>query len=241
MLIGAVALAFAAFGAGALERRMPGRVPGFSRWVLVAALAMLLAALAFPDAARADTRGGAIRVPEASRQYMRAVERAEAEFWGLNGHPARLAAQIHEESRWQPSARSPYAIGLSQFVPSTATWLPEVCPEVGPFDPWDPWQSIRAASCYNRWHHRRLRGASECDRWAFTLSAYNGGLGWVQRDQRLAAAAGADAARWWDNVELYTARSAAARAENRSYVERILRRVEPTYRAAGWDGEATCP
>ncbi len=209
-------------------------------WALAFAMGLIVMLMTWTEAVASDTRA-AIRIPESSRQYQRAVERAEVEYWGLDANPARLAAQIHQESRWQPEARSPYAIGLTQFVPATASWLPTVCPEIGPFDPWDPWQSIRAAACYNRWHHRRIRAATDCDRWAFTLSAYNGGLGWVQRDQRLAAGAGADTSRWWGEVELHTGRSAAARAENRGYVERILRRLEPAYLAAGWDGEATCP
>ncbi len=181
------------------------------------------------------------RIPEASWQYRRAVEAASAEYFGLDASPARLAGQLHAESGWRPDAASPYAQGLAQFVPQTAAWLPEVCPELGPFDPWDAFQSVRAAACYDAWLHGRIANAStDCDRWSFTLSAYNGGLGWVNRDRRRAAAAGADPNVWRGHVALHSGRSAGALHENRTYVDRILRRFEPAYIEAGWGGEAVC-
>jgi membrane-bound lytic murein transglycosylase MltF len=129
---------------------------------------------------------------------------------------------------------------MAQFTPETATWLQSVCPEIGAADPWDPNWSVRAAVCYDQWLYARVSGASECDRWAFTLSSYNGGLGWLHRDKTRASASGADSARWFSNVELYSARSAAARAENRTYVREILRVLEPVYIAAGWPGVCAC-
>lgn len=182
-----------------------------------------------------------LAIPEASHQYRSAVEHASAEQFGLNASPARLASQLHAESAWRPKAQSPFAQGLAQFVPATAKWLPEVCPEIGAFDPWDPFQSIRAAACYDRWLYDQVKGASECDRWAFTLSAYNGGLGWVRRDQRRASAAGADPARWFGHVDAHSGRAKWAIKENRTYVVRILKNYEPAYIRAGWLGSAACP
>ena len=72
-------------------------------------------------------------------------------------------------------------------------------------------------------------GSSRDARWAGILSSYNGGLGWLQRDQRLTAELGANPARWFGHVELYSTRSAAAFAENRDYVRRILLRWRPLY------------
>ena len=77
--------------------------------------------------------------------------------------------------------------------------------------------------------------------WAFTLSAYNGGLGWISRDKNRASASGADPARWFGHVEAHSARAGWAFRENRTYVQRILLRLEPAYIAAGWPGEAVCP
>lgn len=196
---------------------------------------LLILLLSGAGAAAAD-----VRVPDASLQYRRAIERASAEYFGLQASPARLAAQLHAESSWKPDARSRYAVGLAQFVPATAAWMPEICPELGDFDPWDPWQSVRAAACYNRWHYRRITAADECARWAMALSAYNGGLDWLNRDRRLAAERGADPGLWFGHVAEHSPRARWAIEENRNYVARILLRLEHTYAAAGWPGVAVC-
>ncbi|WP_222425860.1 hypothetical protein [Vreelandella titanicae] len=100
---------------------------------------------------------------------------------------------------------------------------------------------MRAQARYNRWHWQRLRSAAdECQRWAFALSAYNGGLGWVNRDRRLASAAGDDAGVWFGSVEKYTARAGWALRENRHYVSHILLTLTPRYERAGWQGGAPC-
>ena len=70
---------------------------------------------------------------------------------------------------------------------------------------------------------------------AFTLSAYNGGLGWVNRDKKLARQKGMDSARWFGAVETVNAgRSVAAWKENRNYPRFILKERQHTYRKAGW-------
>lgn len=182
----------------------------------------------------------AVRIPSASIGYRLQVERAVADNFGLDGSPARLAAKLHAESAWRGNAQSPYAQGLAQFTPATAKWLPTVCPNVGVPDPWDEDWSIRAAACYDSWLHDRVRGATECDRWAKTQAAYNGGLGWIARDERLAASLGVDPLVWFGGVELHTSRAAWARKENRAYPRKILLVLEPAYIAAGWSGMAVC-
>lgn len=179
-------------------------------------------------------------IPTYSLRYRAAVERAAGAQFGLDAPVARIAAQIHAESGWRPKAASAYAQGLAQFTPETAKWLPSVCPEVGEPDPWDAAWSIRAVACYDHYLYTRVGGTTECDQWAFTLSSYNGGLEWLRRDQQRASAYGADPARWFSSVELRSARSAAARAENRDYVRRILLDLEPIYIDAGWAGVAVC-
>lgn len=210
--------------------------------ICVTFLSLLLIGAVLGSPAYSAERSSAlvIKVPESSVVYRLRVERAAADYFGVSASPARLAAQLHQESAWRPDARSKYAWGLAQFTPATAQWLPKACPDIGQFDPWDAGQSIRAAACYDRWLYDRVTGASECDRWAFTLSAYNGGLGWVNRDRKRASATGADGARWFGHVELYSSRALWAWDENRDYVRRILLRIEPAYIAAGWSGSALC-
>jgi membrane-bound lytic murein transglycosylase MltF len=85
--------------------------------------------------------------------------------------------------------------------------------------PYNPSWSMRALAQYNWWHWQRITGtASDCERMAFVLSAYNGGLGWVQKDRKLASGRGLDASRYWNHVEKVNAgRSAANFRENRGY------------------------
>lgn len=206
--------------------------------ILHIALGLMIAcaALASPLTAPVDT----VQIPVASALYRIKLEREVASTFGDLRPAARIAAQVHQESGWNPRAASRYAQGLTQFTPDTAKWIPSVCPLLGPPDVWDPNWSMRAAVCYDAWLYKRVSGATECDRWAFTLSAYNGGLGWVRRDQAMAAAAGDDRERWFDNVERHSPRAGWAIRENRGYVRRIVLLVEPTYLAAGWPGERAC-
>ena len=65
---------------------------------------------------------------------------------------------------------------------------------------------------------------------AMTLSGYNGGPGWVRRDQRLAANLGLDSQRWFGHVATVNAgRNAASWRENRHYPQRILHELAPRY------------
>ena len=182
-----------------------------------------------------------VAVPALSIGYRLKIERAVAAEFGLVAPVAVVAAQLQQESGFNPKAQSPYAIGLAQFTPSTAKWLPTICPHLGEFDPWSADQSIQAAACYDAWLHRNIKqSASACDRLAFMLADYNGGTKWRQRDQALAAKAGRDATAWFDEVETLRSRGVAAHKENRDYVRRILRVLMPAYAAEGWPGGEAC-
>lgn len=162
-------------------------------------------------------------------------------FGGLDAPVASIAAQIHAESNWNPGAKSPAgALGLAQFMPSTAAWLPSVAPGVGAAAPYNPAWALRAVVAYDRWLWDRETGVNPCERMAFTLSGYNGGPGWVRKDRALAQKNGVDPNVWFDGVERVNAgRSRAAWNENRAYPRRILLRLEPEYEAAGW-GIGSC-
>lgn len=202
-------------------------------------LGLCLSLLVLACCATPATATGTPEVP--TRLRLLVESSATAEF-GLDAPVALFAAQIHQESRWEPEAASAYAQGLTQFTPATAAWIAALYPaELAPADPWDPAWAIRAQMRYMRDLARQFSGgATRCDDWAFALAGYNGGPGWVRRDQRLAAAAGAAPEVWFGEVELHTKRGAAARKENRGYVRRILLVLEARYIAAGWPGTATC-
>lgn len=190
----------------------------------------------------ATTPQATIHVPEVNAMYRRYVEQAVAEEWGVDGSPARLAAQIHQESSWNPKALSAVgAEGLTQFMPSTGRWIANKFPDkLGQFDPWDPQQAALAAAVYDAWLVKRNPGTTQCDSWAFGLSAYNGGEKRLHQEMQLAERRRLDAGTWFGSVSDQRARSAAAWRENRGYVRRILRVLEPAYLDAGWSGKAVC-
>lgn len=182
-------------------------------------------------------------IPRQAEQYRRTLIRAAHAEWGLDAPIAMLAAQVHQESAWRADARSPVgAQGLAQFMPGTSAWMAELYPKtLGANQPFNPGWALRAMVVYDRWlYARNQTAASGCDRWAFVLSAYNGGLGWVIRDRKLASAKGADQLVWFDSVERHNAgRSTGNFRENRHYPRVILLRWEPMYVAAGW-GSGVC-
>ena len=178
----------------------------------------------------------ASEIPRAAHKYRAELVRCARVSWGLNAPVAVFAAQVHTESDWNSEARSPVgAQGLAQFMPSTAKWLPEVAPETGQPAPFNPGWSLRALCAYDRWLWERTDGADDFERMAFTLSAYNGGLGWVNRDKKLAIKRGLDSVRWFGVVETVNAgRSVASWKENRNYPQVILKKRQYTYVRAGW-------
>ena len=199
---------------------------------IVAALAVVL----YAHAAHA-----AGEIPRAAQQYRSELVRVSRAVWGLDAPIAVFAAQIHTESWWRNDTVSAAgAQGLAQFMPSTARWLPTVAPDTGKPLPFNPAWSLRACVTYDRWLWDRTSGATPCDRMAFTLSGYNGGPGWVQRDRAEAARRGLDAARY-DRVKAINAgRRPAAWKENREYVRLIMDVRQHLYVAAGWGPGVTC-
>jgi len=211
-------------------------------------IVLLVVACAAALAPACSRAGGFI--PAGAARYRAELARAAHAAWGLSAPVADFAAQIEQESGWDPGAVSAAgALGMAQFMPATAAWwcaLP-LSPALSlegrggetECAPTNPTWALRALAGYDRWLWERLPHAADgCERMAMALAAYNGGLGWVRRDAAAARAAGADPAVWFGSVERYNAgRSPAAFAENRAYPRRVLRALAPKYLA--W-GAASC-
>lgn len=201
-------------------------------------IALVMCALCACQPAYADS------IPRDAEQYRRTLVRAAHAEWGLDAPIATLAAQVHQESTWRANARSQVgAQGLAQFMPTTSAWMAQLYPNtLGANQPLNPGWALRALVTYDRWLSQRIQARGPCEKWAFVLSAYNGGLGWVQKDTRQASAKGADKLAWFDSVERHNAgRSAANFRENRNYPRAILLRWEPLYAAAGWGAGVCAP
>ncbi|MDQ7835480.1 MAG: transglycosylase SLT domain-containing protein [Humidesulfovibrio sp.] len=211
------------------------------RWALRAVLVLLLAGI-FASVLSMSTAHGWGDIPAACYRYKDLMRKAALAEAGPDAPVALFMAQMTQESGCNPEAVSPVgARGLAQFMPATARDMGRQRTDLGPALPTNPVWAARALCAYDLQNKRRIKAASDFDLWAMTLSAYNGGLGWVYRDQALAEQQGYDRARWWGHVDKVNAgRSVAAWRENRGYPQRIMRRLMPVYEAAGW-GRGVAP
>ena len=186
----------------------------------------------------------AANLPGQCRQYQGLFIREARAVWGINAPSASMAAQAFQESRCLPGAVSPVgARGVGQFMPATAKWMPSIDPMLAPKDGWGvttPAWDIRALVSYDRWLWHRVKGADSCQKMAKAMRGYNGGLGWVYRDEKLAVAKGLNPLVNFGQLDRVNAgRSAAAFRENTHYPRLILLTYEPRFIAAGF-GPGVC-
>jgi soluble lytic murein transglycosylase-like protein len=199
-----------------------------------AAVILALAASFFCSKASA-----ADSIPRECLKYRRDLVRNAREVFGMNAPVATLAAQMRQESGCRPDAKSAYAEGLTQFTPATVAWISGLYPELAGAAPLNPAWALRAQARYMKRLVDRASGETDCDDWWFALWGYNGGEGWVQRDKRLAAAAGADPRRHSDVERFNAGRAPAMFRENRGYPLAIIGRWQPLFVNAGW-GPGSC-
>ncbi|MDL2207614.1 lytic transglycosylase domain-containing protein [Desulfovibrio sp. OttesenSCG-928-M16] len=199
---------------------------------------LALAALIFCALPASAAEPGA---PRTAYKHKNLLTRCAHAFWGLDAPVATFAAQIHAESLWRAEAKSPAgAMGMAQFMPKTADWIANLYPHLADNAPYNPAWALRALVTYDRFLWRRVSAANTCERMAKVLSAYNGGLGWLKKDEALALEKGLDPALWFDNTEgVNSGRSRAAKRENRAYPKRILLDLEPLYIRAAF-GRGSC-
>lgn len=191
-------------------------------------LAMLLALSVVCLSAPAQAQG----IPQAASKYRNDLTRIAQAVWGLDAPVPVFAAQIHQESGWNPDAVSRVgAVGMTQFMPATATWwcaLNKLSAQ--DCQPRNPIWAMRSMIGYDLWLYQRVAGATEFDRlWAMDRS-YNGGLGHWQKEAALVRPA--------LNREAIDAACGRARRspihcpENLGYPDRILNNLQ--YRYAAW-------
>lgn len=173
---------------------------------------------------------GAPRPPDGYYRYGRECAKIQQRIYGLERWSSILLAQIHQESAWDPLARSPWASGLAQFIPSTQRTLERELGVRG--DIWDP-----DHACFLQAHLMlRLartwgpRADGYLGPWALSLRAYNGAPATLQREW---VACGRP--RLWTATEPCRARSPAHHRENVTYPHRIFRHWSRIYWPL-WEG-----
>jgi len=173
-------------------------------------------------------------LPAALLPYRADLQRHAQFYFGIPGPLAVLAAQMAQESDFNPSARSRVgAAGLYQFMPATAMWAGE---QLGlPAAPLNPAWAIRAGVWYDKWLMERVNYQRDCDKWGATLSSFNGGLGWQYKRQLRAK----DPLDFWGSVRLINPGiTAANQRENQDYPKRIVYERQAQFRALG--GRLVC-
>lgn len=192
------------------------------RWALVVCVALLSLAM-LPLLAHAQD------VPRAAIKHRADLTRTAHAAWGLDAPVAAFAAQIHQESGWNPEAVSRVgAVGMAQFMPATARWWCEANGlGAAECQPTNPTWAMRALVGYDRWLFDRVRGPSEFDRLWAALRAYNGGLGhWQQEAATVRPALDRQAV---DSACGKARRHPSFCPENLGYPRRILTLLQPRY------------
>lgn len=176
------------------------------------------------------------QMPMEASKYKRQYTQIVRNTWGLDAPIASLAAQIHQESGWNCSAVSHAgAKGCAQFMPATANWIGDLDSGLKGAEVFSPAWAFRAQATYMKWIVERVKVADNaCERMAFAMAAYNGGLGYVYKRQKLSLAPGQC---FRATCEINPGITAANQRENAHYPVRILIDIEPRYGA--W-GPRTC-
>lgn len=194
---------------------------------------LIIGILAFAFGLFWPSQSHAQDIPRAAFKHRAELTRAAHAAWGLDAPIAVFAAQIHQESGWNPEAISKVgAVGMAQFMPATARWW---CDAHGlsaiECQPTNPAWSMRALVGYDRWLYDRVRGPSEFDRMWAALRAYNGGLGhWQQEAVKVRPALDRQAV---DSACGTARRHPSHCPENLSYPRRILIVLQARYLAWG--------
>lgn len=171
-------------------------------------------------------------LPRAATQHRADLTRISHAGWGLDAPTPMFAAQIQQESAWNPKAVSQVgAMGMAQFMPATSRWWCALNKlSATECQPSNPVWAMRSLVGYDRWLYQRIGGDDEFDRLWATLRAYNGGLGHWQKEASIANAGFNRGA--IDAACGRASRSPVHCAENLSYPDRILNRIQPRY--ASW-------
>jgi soluble lytic murein transglycosylase-like protein len=169
-------------------------------------------------------------LPVIAFPHLPAVQRHAEFYFGVPAPVPVILAQITQESGFNADAISlAGAMGLMQLMPSTSKWAAQTA-GFGLSQPFDAEWNIRTGVWYDRFLYDRVRAPnSQCDRWLFTLAAYNGGEGWTRKRQALSA----DPGSWEATGTINPGITPANQRENARYGPRIVYTIQPRYATFG--------
>jgi len=123
--------------------------------VFLALLAVLVVAVLLPMGVAHAQVG---QIPPVAHRYRAELVRAAHAHFGLNAPVAVFAAQVHQESAWQPNTVSRVgARGMAQFMPATARWWCDLhSMSSADCQPQNPTWALRALVGYNKWLWDRI-------------------------------------------------------------------------------------
>ena len=103
-------------------------------------------------------------------------------------NPSREIAQTEVESGFIRTAESPFAKGLRQFTDRTGEWAARtMCRHLGSYKPFNPTWSLKCGIVYQEWLEARVPTTGcYCDTRENAERAYNGGMGWINKESRIA-------------------------------------------------------
>jgi soluble lytic murein transglycosylase-like protein len=214
----------------------------FRRAGLAACLALAVSGCGEVDLGRAGAEGPSPAIPPGAARYHAFLMQAWQFYFALGQDPAIGFSQVHQESRFDCSAVSPGgSLGCAQFLPSTAEWVNKRLPSnvragcpAASGCPMDPRWAFSAMVEYDWWlWNRTAWAAGDRERWAFTLTQYNGGGAVIGAERKACGdSRECNPKRYFDNVERFcgaAGRSAASCTENRQYPKLILDHWRPMY------------
>ena len=201
---------YADMGALLRERTLPAAIYFAGMCFVVGILLLCMTGLARAQA-----------LPGQAERYLPVLIEEQRAYWPEMPLPAVLAAQVEQESRWNPRAElrtsQEQGVGLAQI---TRTKRFDVLAELRAQHPqalgawswenaFDPRLQLRALVLKDAGLWRQIVGAAtHDDRAALMLAAYNGGLGGTTRRRLLCRGTqGCNEGRWWGHVERHDWRS----------------------------------
>ena len=178
-------------------------------------------------------------VPHEANVWKRQWQGTMRQIWGLDA-PAWGASQIEAESAWRDGRTSSAgAMGLAQFIPSTAQGMERLYPGLASMGRYSPKWSFYANGILMRDLYREFgKDRDKCNGIMLSGAGYNGSPSTLRKEIFLCTTDLKCDVRLWEDIAKKSARAPQHWRESRNYVARITRR-EPSYAAESW-GVAFC-